>query len=183
MDYYTGSKLWRTNNGHSNTTLGGSGSNKIDLFDARRGRTRYYMAMQDQVYLAVDNSAPAWGPTLQPFKGTLIRNSGWYGGVAGSLVLGSGDYDNWYNANGVVNGIGSHTGVAGGMAHEFSCSKCHSPHATGLPALLKTNCVDVQLRAWTNSSNSAVGYNADQANNCHRKTATTDGWHKLAPKQ
>jgi len=27
--------------------------------------------------------------------------------------------------------------------HQFPCSKCHAPHATKLPRLLKTNCLDV----------------------------------------
>jgi hypothetical protein len=178
MDYYTDRKLWRTINGHSNSTLGGSGTNKADLFDARRGRSSYYMAMQDQVGVdlqideVVASSTLPWG--AQMYQNNRIRTSGWYGGT-----LEPGDYANWYAAG----RIGSHTGIAGGKAHDFSCSKCHSPHATGLPALLKTNCLDVQLGAWTNSSVAAVNYNTAQSTNCHRKTATSDGWHSLAPKQ
>ena len=38
MDYYTGSKLWLAGmtNGHSNSTLGGTGANKKDLFTGNR---------------------------------------------------------------------------------------------------------------------------------------------------
>jgi len=178
MDYYTSRSLWRTSNGHSNAVLGGTGSKAQNLFDARRGRTSFFMAMQDRIRASTNSSLLPWGPVLRRTKPDAVRNSGWYGGAVGATTAGGG-YSSWYS----LNGIGSHTGVTGDRAHEFSCSKCHSPHATGLPALLKTNCLDVQLGAWTNSNNSAVNYNADQSNNCHRKTATTDGWHNLAPKQ
>ncbi|MBU1710419.1 MAG: CxxxxCH/CxxCH domain-containing protein [Proteobacteria bacterium] len=30
--------------------------------------------------------------------------------------------------------------------HYFSCSKCHQPHASGLPRLMQTNCLDFQHR-------------------------------------
>ncbi|WP_020676848.1 CxxxxCH/CxxCH domain c-type cytochrome [Geopsychrobacter electrodiphilus] len=178
MDYYTSSSLWRTTNGHSNAAIGGMGSNARNLFDARRGLSTYFMAMQDRISAATNSGTLPWGPILNRTKPDAVRNSGWYGGTVGSITPGGG-YSAWYS----LNGIGSHTGVSGDLAHEFSCSKCHSPHATGLPALLKTNCLDVQLNAWTNSSNSAVNYNAAQANNCHRKTSTTEGWNNLAPKQ
>ena len=32
--------------------------------------------------------------------------------------------------------------------HEFSCSKCHNPHASRLPRLLITNCLDVRNNTW-----------------------------------
>ena len=62
------------------------------------------------------------------------------------------------------------------MAHKFTCSKCHSPHATGLPALLTHNCVDPALGNFTVYGSSGANL---IANNCHRKTTTTDGWHRL----
>ena len=31
--------------------------------------------------------------------------------------------------------------------HSFTCSKCHSPHASGLPRLMKTNCLNYSHRA------------------------------------
>jgi len=30
--------------------------------------------------------------------------------------------------------------------HSFTCSKCHQPHASGLPRLMKTNCLDYTHR-------------------------------------
>jgi hypothetical protein len=37
------------------------------------------------------------------------------------------------------------------LYHEFSCSKCHTPHASRLPRLMVSNCLDVGLPA-TNKS-------------------------------
>jgi hypothetical protein len=66
------------------------------------------------------------------------------------------------------------------MAHQFTCSKCHRPHASGLPALLPQNCIDPAQGNYT--INGQTGVNL-VANNCHRKTSTSDGWHILAPGQ
>jgi hypothetical protein len=104
-------------------------------------------------------------------------NSGWYwgsaaGNPAGSFTVGGGDYANWYG----VGTIGGADG-AGSKAHAFTCSKCHSPHASGLPALLIQNCIDPSLGSTTFGGTNLI------ANNCHRKTSKTDGWHYLAPGQ
>lgn len=178
MDYYTGSKLWVGTNGHSNSTVGGSGGNKSNLFDARRGVSNY-MAMQNRI-----GDTRIYGPWQVRFgswsnKGD-VYNSGWYnGGTSGGGSAG-GDYGNWYSGT----GIGSYTGTAGAKAHNFTCSKCHSPHATGLPALLTTNCLDTGLSTWTNTTaNPDLTPTLPQANNCHRKDPSNNGWHTLAPRQ
>lgn len=181
MNYYSGS-MWRSGgNGHANAALGGTGTGKINLFDARRAAS-WYMSMQGPRSLnsEINSTAPPWGSTLRNTntQPKFTRNSGWYGGTAGSTTRG-GDYTAWYSAS----GIGGHTGTAGAKAHDFSCSKCHSPHATGLPALLKTNCLDVGISGYANPNNAAVNPTASTANNCHRKTSTADGWHTLAPRQ
>jgi predicted CxxxxCH...CXXCH cytochrome family protein len=168
MKFYTGSTLWRTDmvNGHSNSTLGGTRSNARDIFDAGRG-AGYGMAMQEYA-----GSSPCIGNSPELCKGngsscgacpeSIVGNTGWYGS----------DYANWYTA-GMIGGAEG----AGSIAHKFTCSKCHSPHAARLPALLTHNCVDT---TWGTPYNSTQD---DRANNCHRKISTTDGWHKLAPGQ
>jgi hypothetical protein len=106
-----------------------------------------------------------------------LVNSGWFNlGLTGSGTRGGGDFGGWY-------GIGTIGGMTapGQMAHKFTCSKCHSPHATGLPALLTQNCIDPRLGSFT--INGSYGGTNLIANNCHRKTSTADGWHKLAPGQ
>ncbi|MDF1555319.1 MAG: CxxxxCH/CxxCH domain-containing protein, partial [Deferrisomatales bacterium] len=162
LDFYTGSTLWRagTVNGHSNSTLGGTRANARNLFSANRGG--YYMAIQNAV--AFNNGACGefgcsgpyplstliWGATQ---VGPLMTNTGWYNWNAASIASGTnpyagsmvvsarnnvtptGDYTNWYVTAGAIGGASG----PGTMAHEFTCSKCHSPHATGLPALLTQN--------------------------------------------
>jgi hypothetical protein len=180
MDFYTGRKLWRAPmvNGHSNAALGGTGVNKVDLFSGMRGDSYGRgMGMQsgqpstpwacgsdgfscDYAYPQINNCC------VCEFDCGNIQYSGWYGS----------DFANWYGTG----TIGSASGVAGDRAHKFTCSKCHTPHAAGLPALLTQSCIDPSLGSW--SINGFSGANLI-ANNCHRKTSTTDGWHVLAPGQ
>lgn len=93
--------------------------------------------------------------------------------------------------------------------HKFSCSKCHNPHASRLPALMITNCLDTKHNTWDNSyqrntrgtSGSNINYNRrlsnwSSAQNCHRlrgddPTDTSDvaapdvpgnrGWNTVTP--
>lgn len=95
----------------------------------------------------------------------VLAASGWYGT----------DYANWYGT-GTIGGASG----AGSQAHTFTCSKCHTPHASGLPALLPQNCIDPALGNYT--TNGFSGANLI-ASNCHRKTSAGDGWHILAPGQ
>lgn len=200
MDYYTGSTMWRTGmvNGHANSTLGGDGaghSNARNIFDARRGQTSKGMAHQSGV--AQGNE---WGKnTLKggPYESSgmskafdtsnpTLRVTGWYGGTPGDDPADKpAEYSIWYNSNTnpavATNTAGIGTdGSDSGRAHSFTCSKCHSPHATGLPALLITNCLDVTVSNWSRGSANPT---ISQANTCHSKTSTTTGWHKLAPKE
>ncbi|WP_459942869.1 hypothetical protein, partial [Deferrisoma palaeochoriense] len=185
MDYYTGSSLWRFGNGHSNSTLGGTGANASNLFDARRTTGSWlYMAHQEGVNVfeyGNRSSADSSGPfrssfnNLKPAKRggqySPPRNTGWYGGTPGSTTRG-GQYSTWYSASGIgTDGVNA-------TAHKFPCSKCHSPHATGLPALLITNCLDKNVSNWT-AANGRATPSVRQANNCHRNEGTTSGWHRL----
>jgi hypothetical protein len=173
MDFYTGSSLWRagTVNGHSNSTLGGTGFVKRNLFDANRAAD--WMGRQQYVGAWGFGGAGAW-------LFTTVYNSGWYGGTPGSTARG-GDYSAWYTTG----GIGGRTGVPGAKAHDFTCSKCHSPHAAGLPALLTSNCVNTGRSGLFTLP--LMGANTpatwDPATNCHRKTSTSTGWHRIAPGQ
>lgn len=193
MDYWTGSKLWRTGqiNGHANATIGGTGTlggNAANIFDARRGSgTIVYMSTQDRV----GSTSNRWGENQLPDNSgphrSIFRqgssnswNTGWYGGTEGASTRGS-QYSTWYSATGIGNDADTrHTD--GQRAHNFTCSKCHSPHATGLPALLITNCLDRQAGRWSRSGQGPQSTNAmvlRTMNNCHRKDNTSTGWHKL----
>ncbi|MDF1581491.1 MAG: CxxxxCH/CxxCH domain-containing protein, partial [Desulfuromonadales bacterium] len=52
--------------------------------------------------------------------------------------------------------------------HQFPCSKCHNPHASELPALMRTNCL--------NTAKAGMEWRmAAESNNCHR-VETTGGY-------
>jgi hypothetical protein len=223
MDYYVTSSLWIGTNGHSNSTIGGTGTNASDLFDARdrdgnlNTNFGFYMAGQgadtptnvsrwgDRNVSGVGRRADVlpYGENAsndQPDDGnnsgtslTPPRYTGYWGGVAGNVRAVENmpaDYNGWYAAG----AIGS-SPSGSGRAHDFSCSKCHSPHAAGLPALLITNCLDYSVSTWSaqgrndNGTNVTIGptttnqWAKEAMNNCHRKDGTTTGWNSLAPGQ
>ena len=92
------------------------------------------------------------------------------------------------------------TTVNGGY-HQFTCSKCHNPHASRLPKLLITNCLDTKHNTWhtaaavgspgsvvsSGENNNADFSNATSAQNCHRyqdpgQSGTFgDGWNVVSP--
>ena len=87
--------------------------------------------------------------------------------------------------------------------HKFSCSKCHNPHASRLPRLMITNCLDTKHNDWDDQASiSTLGSTTDyapenrgvtfamatSAQNCHRladkanfSNATGDGWNLVTP--
>ena len=89
------------------------------------------------------------------------------------------------------------------MYHQFSCSKCHNPHASRLPKLMITNCLDIRHNTWDDAnSSSQTKYTAGalstvdsgkkaayyaSAQNCHRfddsrsTTQLKGGWNKVTP--
>jgi predicted CxxxxCH...CXXCH cytochrome family protein len=83
--------------------------------------------------------------------------------------------------------------------HNFSCSKCHNPHASRLPKLMITNCLDTGQNTWdddfkgdtnwggNNFSSMTYGTNelakSSSAQNCHRYVSgqETSGWNTVTP--
>ncbi len=205
LDYYTSDSMWRFGsgkNGHANSVLGGTGAGATqasNLFDATRGDSNNHMAHQNGLGAAKEggqNNPLNWdtggasGPFQTDMKKAMNQNppqqapkvTGWYGGTAGDMVTWAGrpaQYDTWYSAGGI-----GHDGSGSGRAHSFTCSKCHSPHAAGLPALVIHNCLDKDASDWVATNRTSANPSAPQATNCHRKdtgTTTTSGWHRLAP--
>ncbi len=182
MKFYTGSSLWGTGmvNGHSNSTLGGTRSNARDIFSASRGQVSPAVLGMGQ-QMGVGGGA-CLGSNYRACVAAgdvcnaccVIGNQGWYGGVTPltGCAAGGGDYANWYT-DGMIGGAQG----PGSMAHKFTCSKCHTPHAAGLPALLVHNCIDATLGTPANNPQDL------RAVNCHRKTSAADGWHRLTPGQ
>lgn len=221
MDFY-GSSMWRDSmsNGHSNAALGGTGANRRNIFDGFIGGTSsgMHMAMQGTLDYSGDFGIAIFdgylvknGPFFDAYDGAgrtntnhPPKNLGFYGGTVGSFTQGAnGQFTAWFNGSTLstdMAAVGTDGSKASGLnarAHSFTCSKCHSPHATGLPALLITNCLDTSAGTWSKSYNGLnIGPKATSswgqvaAMNCHRKetwgTAVQNrdtGWHKLAPGQ
>jgi hypothetical protein len=217
MDYYTTGTIWRfappSKNGHANAALGGtgvSGTYDSNLFDADRG-TEYgagvAMGAQDGAWLRTQSGDSIYGVTASygepkafgPYTAwdrpsepansananVPANNSGWFGGTPGTNTVG-GQYSTWFGGT----GIGTDGSSGATRAHNFTCSKCHSPHATGLPALLITNCLDQDQATWQGAGSIGPG-GATVGNNwryrvqmnCHRKDSTSTGWHNLSPSQ
>jgi predicted CxxxxCH...CXXCH cytochrome family protein len=86
--------------------------------------------------------------------------------------------------------------------HAFTCSKCHNPHASRLPRLMITNCLDVVVNTWddtlnpsadttgswwvnntTNNNPAGIDQLAyvSSAQNCHRRSTVEEGWNDVTP--
>jgi hypothetical protein len=73
--------------------------------------------------------------------------------------------------------------------HQFPCSKCHAPHASRLPRLLRTNCLDTGTVMGNVGGNSNVGttgswvqrHSLNANNNVIRFRMTTNATHKWTP--
>jgi hypothetical protein len=74
----------------------------------------------------------------------LTSNIVYIGGAVTSITVDDSTYDNNF--------------------HNFPCSKCHSPHASRLPRLMITNCLDVNHNAWDNSEASPAGWAPQEPN-------------------
>jgi predicted CxxxxCH...CXXCH cytochrome family protein len=101
----------------------------------------------------------------------------------------------YYNWQGIPNTANQMSGA--NAVHQFPCSKCHTPHASELPKLMTTNCIDVGTSttsrklhgtqaAWTypTIAGTTIGAsNGAVAVLCHnqQKTNTTGGggWNKV----
>lgn len=205
---YTNTTMWRSGqpNGHANATLGAEGAthtNARNIFDGRRGGTSLFMSGQDGInFTNWGNNAAGSPKSNAPWRNNLgdsnqgtyyaHKNTGWYGGTIGDVTNQGTEYGIWYSGNTSMTdaaSIGTNAS-GGGRAHDFTCSKCHSPHATGLPALLVTNCLDYKSATWQANANSGVvGATASTSwalraqTTCHRKDGATSGWNRLNIRQ
>lgn len=142
---------WVGPNGHSNAVIGGSGMNKINLYNpAKRnegvnngtGANSYWPNM---AYL--DTTGTVDGSNPDRMYG--LRNS--RGGNGISPYAYNADTAKYEYAYGEFNwGMDMGTTDAEPSYHRFSCSKCHNPHASRLPRLMITNCLDVRHNKWDN---------------------------------
>jgi len=134
--------VWVGTNGHSNAAIGGSSINRYNIYDPdlRHEGTTYStpgMGYQDttgqdgtRMYGLRSRESSA----IQPYSAT------------------DGSTDQPYAYQEFNWGLDRSTGAANAdmSYHRFSCSKCHNPHASRLPRLMITNCLDVSHNTWDN---------------------------------
>jgi predicted CxxxxCH...CXXCH cytochrome family protein len=160
-------------NGHANSVAGAgtTGPAGRNIFDGRGGMTAFSNSPYQHFEGMTDpgdngswgfrdaDSAFAYQPRL---ASGATRNRLWSGGIP------------FWNQWGVFIRT---TGAVQGGYHKFPCSKCHNPHASRLPKLMITNCLDTKHNTWDNFYQiaSAPGINAGRsisnwtsAQNCHR---------------
>jgi len=203
MDQRTGENLWLGTNGHSNSTIGGTFTNAANIFDYTHGRPTpvVYSSRSNGTFTT---QVPSMGYTEQSestngegygYRGSY---SATYTGVYSPTMSGYPKAFNAYNWGATIDADTTDL-----MYHQFSCSKCHNPHASRLPKLLITNCLDISHNTWdenkttsqtkyTNAALTAVDRNKygayyASAQNCHRYDGTRatetlkGGWNKVSP--
>ncbi len=149
----TASADWVGTNGHANSVIGGNGTGRANIF-----RT------SDRAPSGVDTNG------ARPDMGYANHGTGvGYGfrGVDGrsftltvSMNNGSRPYGgSQYNWNATVDNTTTDL-----QYHKFSCSKCHSPHASRLPRLMITNCLDTSHNSWDQNAGGGGVNNGGTAN-------------------
>ncbi len=200
--------LWLGTNGHSNSTLGGTFLNAVNIFDYTHGRP-----VPDPDGSAAESASSVDASQVVDMQ-MASKNEAI--GLAGSnKVYGYRDTSKMtsltppslsvlYGAGLVDWGATVDADSTDTMYHQFSCSKCHNPHASRLPKLLITNCLDIRHNTWddvssnsttqdrfTNALNKPVDWEMPlayfaSAANCHRfdparTGAARGGWNKVSP--
>jgi len=184
LDWKTGEGLWVGTNGHSNAVIGGTGSARVNIYDARGGSTG------NNPFAHYSGWATDPGRNNQGFRtnatGSMLTNGLPKVGTSGAVGGGTTRAYKYRTLTGgfeVISGDTNPVQVAGQATaqtqfHSFSCSKCHNPHASRLPKLMITNCLDTKHNTWdnqyptvntTNNVNVTLS-NLTSAQNCHRRT-------------
>ena len=188
-------------NGHSNGVIGGTGTLKSDIFNfAQRNPTTAPVTYTGS-YSHGGNPSMGYQNALDLGTGTRAGGfrsqygTGSYGYNVQPLITADFAYNdfNW--------GVTQDTGTADEGYHNFTCSKCHNPHASRLPKLMITNCLDTSKNTWDNTrtvpasggQNTASADNANKtlsqagsAQNCHRlgdsaQSGKGGGWNTITP--
>lgn len=199
----TASDSWIGSNGHSNSVKGGDGSIGANIF-----------RIADRNSVAVTFGTAAGVSAGSPAMGNVQNSANWvYSFRSVSSRATQGFNVQPYATTEQIPNAGTTWGVTINSAdttvdlnyHKFSCSKCHTPHASRLPRLMITNCLDTKNNTWANayivpSASTVVNGSspsidnasmpisqATSAQNCHRvrnpayANSRGAGWNKVTP--
>ncbi|TLM65346.1 MAG: hypothetical protein FDZ69_10355 [Deltaproteobacteria bacterium] len=154
MDWF-GTNDWVGINGHSNAVIGGSGSSKFNVYSPA---TRAEGTAYNNPGMAYNNVTTF--PTSDWMLGLRNLQGGSYSYVVGDtttdnargvtppVYIGTTGNQRYTYKNTISWGVDFSTTAAQTQYHKFSCSKCHNPHASRLPRLMITNCLDVRRNTW-----------------------------------
>lgn len=224
LNYFGDPSLdWVGANGHANAVLGGDGSGRFNVYrPSLRGEGSTYT--NPKMGYQTNGTGGADGSRMYG-----LRN---YGGNSQSTAISNISTDNnrgvfpyahsatdnevryAYRAGRTSNftsvwGVDQSEATAQLQYHRFSCSKCHNPHASRLPRLMITNCLDVTHNTWDDnfsadpdwtsggangatvnwstvgvmsvSGSTELAY-AKSAQNCHRYISGVEaGWNNVTP--
>ena len=208
MDQTTGENLWLGTNGHSNSAIGGTFAYTANIFDQNSGTSSLSGRPLPVTVTGLSTSSAVPDMAYQAQgSNTCTRGYGYRGcstsNTAAYTPLTSATYAHLaYDWGATVD-----TGTTDLMYHQFSCSKCHNPHASRLPKLLITNCLDIQHNTWDDNKSQQATFtstaltNVDRfggtgersayyasAQNCHRYSerrkdagqSNPGGWNKVS---
>ncbi|MDH3997733.1 MAG: hypothetical protein OET90_02735, partial [Desulfuromonadales bacterium] len=152
MNYFgTASTDWVGANGHANAVIGGNGTGSNIFNETDRKPSDGYCnpaSGTDADSIAYNANGYCSGyPNMayQHNSGTQawgLRSTDSDGFSLSPSISARYPYNN-YNWGATVD-----TGTTDSQYHEFSCSKCHNPHASRLPRLMMTNCLDTKHNSW-----------------------------------
>jgi predicted CxxxxCH...CXXCH cytochrome family protein len=191
MDKVTGENLWLSTNGHSNSALGGTGTYAVDIFSyawrnpslAPVAFTGNYLPAPGNPNMGYEN---AYLSATTRVDGLRSAYSG-YGWSVPPAVIGT-----YYAYIDNDWGVTQDTGTKDIGYHAFTCSKCHNPHASRLPKLMITNCLDTRQNTWDDNkpTNGVTGSSAgttkplsdDNLGRTLADVGSAQNCHRLVPK-
>ncbi len=193
--------LWVGTNGHANAALGGTAYNAANIFANGVGGRPLPVRGADSTL----DSTDVFDMALQHIADRAAAGNDDYGyGYRGqegdtAYIPAVASKDRSYTE--YQWGASVNAGTTDIGYHAFTCSKCHNPHASRLPKLMITNCLDTRHNTWatedgTNPAQGSLqGYwastddngqwtaNHNTAQNCHRYDSVdgVGGWNKVTP--
>ncbi len=205
----TASSAWVGSNGHANSVLGGGGTgsglaaNIFRTSDRQTSTVIFDRTGAGNPLMAYRNATGDRGYGFRSTDKTIDDAEGWnLNPKMADNSIGRPYGFNYYNWGATVN-----EGTTDNQYHKFTCSKCHNPHASRLPRLMISNCLDTKHNTWDDSAgidtipstSSSVGTavstenrlvtfsNATSAQNCHRvkdpafSNSMGSGWNLVTP--
>ena len=147
---------WVGSNGHSNAAIGGSGTSKANIYNpVLRGEGSSYLKPgmgYQEITTVFDTGNPRRMYGLRAAENSV--------GVTPYAAKVDGSTSEPYAYEEFNWGLDRETGTTAADSefsyHRFSCSKCHNPHASRLPRLMITNCLDISHNTWDEDYNGST---------------------------